>query len=86
MEYQLAGLVRRGGWDVQAMFQGRPGIRRKDVYIRHLIKKRWETLGVWNPRVGCSRPRRRGTAGRDMALEMEVAGRHSVARSHAREI
>ncbi|KAI1074738.1 hypothetical protein F5B20DRAFT_595791 [Whalleya microplaca] len=31
---------------------GRAGEQRQQVYIRHRIKQRWETLGVWNPEWG----------------------------------
>lgn len=31
---------------------GRPGQERKYIMIRHSIKKRWEKLGVWDPKWG----------------------------------
>lgn len=38
-----------------SFFQGRHGSLRRDVLIRHLIKRRWEKLGIWNPEWGIPR-------------------------------
>ena len=34
------------------MFKELNGIRRRGVIVRHLVKRRWEKLGVWNPKWG----------------------------------
>ncbi|KAI0812807.1 hypothetical protein GGR55DRAFT_703538 [Xylaria sp. FL0064] len=34
------------------MFQRLNGVRRQCVIVRHLVKRRWQKLGVWNPEWG----------------------------------
>ena len=37
---------------IREMLTGRAGQRRRKVFIRHRIKKRWDRHGVWNPEWG----------------------------------
>ncbi|EFY89134.1 hypothetical protein MAC_04721 [Metarhizium acridum CQMa 102] len=36
----------------EIFFRGLNGYRRQGVIVRHLVKRRWEKLGVWNPNWG----------------------------------
>ncbi|KAK4032851.1 hypothetical protein C8A01DRAFT_40701 [Parachaetomium inaequale] len=44
-------------------FQGRPGDERVNIIVRRNIKRRWQKLGVWNPRWGI--PGRRNSTNPD---------------------
>ncbi|KAI3326973.1 hypothetical protein HD806DRAFT_520008 [Xylariaceae sp. AK1471] len=51
-EYERLEGYGRGRGPTPEMFRGLNGARRRGVITRHNVKRRWEKLGVWNPKWG----------------------------------